>query len=493
MQEYPVLIGRTRDVVHKLPGTEHVALHARTGTGKTSNFVIPNLFEWPGSAIVLDIKDEVRKATAGHRHRNLGQKIYVFNPTDPQGRTHQWNPFDAVDRNSPDRFDQISRQAYMLFPESGNDGSNAARFWEPAGRAAFISVANLVAETSEDPFTVAHVLHLFSRGDYRDILHDRIDARRKSGQPYTRLVVEGISDFLGGSRDMVESVRKTLTTRLQAWQNPRVAVATNQSHFDLRNFRREPTTLYVTVTPGNIPRMRPLLRLLFEQFINLNTDVTPNQDPTLQYPVLLVLDEFARLGKMETLAESLQFARGFGIRILLVVQNKAQIKAIYGINATTDIFDNLGCEMIFGTGDIELAGELEKRLGDNTVLFDTTSMPKFFARWNWRRQNISRHPHKRPLMLDQEILRLRPDLQIILRPGMDSMLTQRVVWYNDPYYLQLVSPPPQVPVLPIDIPLDDGSIVIPQRVVPFGAPQPNHSTPGPNGQRHADTFEADDP
>jgi len=177
----------------------------------------------------------------------------------------------------------------------------------------------------------------------------------------------------------------------------------------------------------------------------------------------VLLDEFARLRKMETLAESLQFLAGYGIRVCVVVQNKAQIRNIYGSNLAIDIFDNVGCEIIFGTGDIELAQELEKRLGDDTVLFDTENKPRWMPSLHLSRQTVSSHPHKRPLMLDQEILRLPRDRQIILRPGMLPMLTERICWYEDPHYLALACPPPIVPKLKVDVPLDDGSIVIPQR------------------------------
>jgi hypothetical protein len=109
--------------------------------------------------------------------------------------------------------------------------------------------------------------------------------------------------------------------------------------------------------------MRPFLRLFFDQLLTLNTDKTPAQDPSLNVPVLLMLDEFARLGHMKALAEAAQFIRGYGLRLALVVQNKAQLKAIYGNHGAADIFDNLGAEIVYGTTDLELAQELEKAAG----------------------------------------------------------------------------------------------------------------------------------
>jgi type IV secretion system protein VirD4 len=222
-------------------------------------------------------------------------------------------------------------------------------------------------------------------------------------------------------------------------------------------------TIYVSTPPGNIARMRPLLRLLFDQAVNLNTDTTPEQDPSLKVPVLLVLDEFARLGKVETIAESLQFVRGFGIRVVMVVQNKAQIKALYGNATAADIFDNLGVELVFGINDLELAEEIEKRAGDKTVLFDTVNAPRFMRKWKWTRQTTVASPHRRPVILDQEVLQMPPTKQIIMRPGMKPAWTERIRWYEDENFTRLEAQPPEVPGLQVQILADDGTISIPTR------------------------------
>jgi type IV secretion system protein VirD4 len=217
---------------------------------------------------------------------------------------------------------------------------------------------------------------------------------------------------------------------LQAWANPRIAAATSMSDFDLRDLRRRPMSIYVRVQPGNIERMRPFLRLFFNQLLTLNTDRTPTQDPSLNVPVLLMLDEFARLGHMKALAEAAQFIRGYGLRLALVVQNKAQLRAIYGKDGAADIFDNLGAEVVYGTTDLELAQELEKRLGDDTINVTTLNRPRFWSWMKWDKQSAAEHPHRRPLMLAQELGRLpdneqnpedamvhRPELHVTYAPS----------------------------------------------------------------------------
>lgn len=459
MKEHPILIGRTGHEYHQFHGSEHAALYARTGTGKSSSHVIPNCFTWQGSLVVLDVKGEAFRATAGYRSKVLGQDVYVFDPAAEGGRSHRWNNMQSVTRDGVDRFDQISRQAFMLFPDSTNGGtSNADAFWTPSARGAFTAIATLVCETSDRPFNTAEILRMFARGDSQDVIAQLIAQTRRTwkGSRYSQIAVDGASDYLNGSPDQVGGIRKMVSTRLQSWFNPRVAAATETSDFDLRDVRRKPMTIYVTVQPGNIARMRPILALFFDALVNLNTDVTPQEDSTVQYQTLVMLDEFIRLGRMDSLAEAAQYVRGYGFRFFYVVQNKAQVRARYGDASAEDIFDNIGAEIVFGTNDLKLTKELSERMGDDTIQVTTKNHPRFFPWMNWTKQSEADHPHRRPLMLAQEIARMDPSEQIILRAGMLPMKTGRAQWFTDPYFKSLNMAPPEIPKLNVTVTLDDG-------------------------------------
>jgi type IV secretion system protein VirD4 len=461
MRQHSILIGRTSQGYVKFDGQEHVLLYSRTGQGKTSGFTIPNCFAWPGSLVVLDIKGDAFRATAGWRV-SMGQDVYLFDPAAEDQRTHRWDPFASVARASHDRFDQISRAAFLLFPEAAGGGTtNSDKFWEPAARAAFTAVATIVAETPSLPLTISTVFDFFTAGDGFARLQSMVQRRRQAGGPrYSQIAVNGLSDLFNGAVDQVQSIRKTVSTRLQAWFNPRIRAATNASDFDLRNLRRQPMTIYVTVAPGNMSRMRPLLALFFDQLVNLNTDKGPEKDSDIKHQALVILDEFARLGRMDTLAEAAQYVRGYGIRLAYVIQNKAQIRAKYGADAAEDIFDNAGAEIVFGTNDLKLAKELQERLGDNTVQATTKQRPRFWSAFKWDKHSESEHPHRRPLMLAQEISRLPPDEQIVLRAGMLPMRTKRPTWFTDPDFTSRARPVPGIPSLSVEIQEHDGKTTV---------------------------------
>jgi type IV secretion system protein VirD4 len=361
-----------------------------------------------------------------------------------------------VDRCSPERFDQIARMSFQLFPEIQGNGNGNTDFWNSAAREAFCAVANLLAETPEEPLTMERVLRVFLRGDAGDTMIRLIQEKRRASQPYSRAVVDGIAGFASVEDRLSGSISKTVSTRLQIWSNPRVAAATNATDFDLRDIRRQPLSIYIGVAPGDIARVAPLLRLFFDAVLNVNTSKTPQQDQSFRIPALMLMDEFAQLGRMDRLTHALQYARGYGLRFALVVQNRAQIMDTYGSYAASDIFDNVGVEMVYGTGDEKLAKQLEERMGDTTLNVVTHNRPRWFAWANPSRQTEAEHPHRRPLMLAAEIMQMPPDQQLILRPGMRPLRARKIRWWQEPEFVSRRKPAPNIPQLEVLIDIDDG-------------------------------------
>ena len=107
--------------------------------------------------------------------------MFLFDPAAEDGRSHRWNPFWQVQREHPERFDQIARMAFQIWPEvPGQRNTGNTDFWNAAAREAFCAVANLIAETPAEPMTMANVLRVFLRGDGGDWMTGLIAARRET-------------------------------------------------------------------------------------------------------------------------------------------------------------------------------------------------------------------------------------------------------------------------------------------------------------------------
>jgi len=439
----------------ELMGQEHVSLEAKTRSGKGVSFVIPNCLAWGGSLLCLDVKGENYRATAGYRAR-LDEEVILFDPASADCCTHRWNPLSYVDRSGSQIFDQIQRAGFALFPENAQAREP---YWDDASRSAFVGVGTIVAETPGQPLSIAAILRYFS-GDSGDKLEKLIKAAREDKKPYSQAAIDAVSDYLNGDDRQVNGIRKTVTARLAIFYNPRIAAATETSDFDLRDIRRKRMSIFVSVAPGNIRRMRPLLALFFQQAVELNTQVLRAQDDKLSTPVLILLDEAVRVGKVPIVAEANAYVAQYGIRMAWVLQNKAQLRGLYGADGAEDILDNSGADIVFGTNDLKTCEEVSKRLGYDTLTVETGHRKKYSSLTSYEHASINTHQHRRALLLPQEIADLAPTQQIVIRAGMAPLKADRIVWYKDPIFQAMALTPPEVKAIAVVVALDDGKTKI---------------------------------
>jgi type IV secretion system protein VirD4 len=434
-------------------GPEHVACYAPTRSGKGVGLAIPNSLLYEASLVCFDMKRENWCATAGIRAA-AGQRVFLLDPLAPDGRTARYNPFSYVRRGTIDAFEDIQRIAQMVFPHVEGE----QQFWADAARSAFTGAAGFLAETPELPLTFGEVLRLLSSVDGAAAMLERIEARRQQGEPYTEAVVKALEDYLKGSADLVNSIRKTATARLSLWFNPRVDAATSASDFDLRRLRCALHAIYVGVTPDNLARLRPLLALFFQQLIDLNTRTLPRDDPTARHQVLLLLDEFPALGRMPVLADAFATVADYGLRLLLIMQSPAQLRdrELYGPDKAEAILDNCGLEIVFGTKNQKLAEELSARLGYDTVTATSRSGPQHWRAWRRDKLSTTESEQRRALLLPQEITRLKPRQAILLRPGLFPIRCRRIRYFTDRTFTRLLRPPPVVAPIEIPVRLDQG-------------------------------------
>jgi len=422
-------------------GAEHVIVYAPTRSGKGVGVVIPNLLSWSDSVVVLDVKKENFIRTAGFRASH-GQKVYLFDPVDPQGRTARYNPFSCVRRDPADLYDDLQRIAGMLFPPE----LRGDPFWTEAARSAFIAIGGYIAETPQLPFTIGEILRqLTAAADVKAHFESVLSARRAGPDQLSASCVAALNDFLAASENTLQSVRKTVTARLGLWLNPRIDAATSASDFDLSKLRSEAISIYLAVTPDNLDRLAPLLNLFFQQVVDLNARELPEHNPAHSRQLLLLLDEFPSLGHVGVLAKSVAFIAGYGVRLLTVLQSPSQLRAIYGADEAKNFLTNHAVEIVFTPKEHDVAVELSERFGTQTVEAKSRSRPWGFSNRS-RSETIS--DHRRPLLLPQE-LKLTPKAKaFVLMAGVPPILADKLVYYEDRRFTARLLPPPIIESMP---------------------------------------------
>lgn len=421
-------------------GTEHVLLEAPTRAGKGVGVVIPNLLSWADSIVVLDVKRENWDITAGFRARH-GQKVYLFDPLDPEGRTARYNPLSFIDRlDDIDVVNELQKIGGMLFPSP----EKADPFWAEAARAAFVGVGALVAANPALPFTIGEIYRRLTEGDPKVELPKVVEEAQKRGQRLSQACVSALSDFTSASDNTFSGIKQTITSKLSLWLNPYVDAATSETDFDLRQVRRERISIYLGVSPDNIDRIAPVYNLFLQQLIDLNTRELPENGGRV--PVLILLDEFARLGKAPVIASAFSYVAGYGLRLLPVIQSRSQPRAIYGADVTDEIIANCGLEVVFTPKELRIANELSERLGFFTMNVKSKSRTIHGMLAN---RSISESDQRRALMMPQELMQMPKGDLLLLRGGIPPVRARKIEYFRVKRFTSRISDPPKVAPRPI--------------------------------------------
>ena len=423
-----IVLGRRSGKFLRFGGSEHVLLEAPTRAGKGVGVVIPNLLIWPDSVVVLDVKQENWDLTAGFREKVLKQKVLLFNPLDAHGRTARFNPLGHIDRNNEIAVvNELQKIAAMLFPPPPRGES----FWNDSARTAFIGVAAYVAATIADgadalPFTMGEIYRNFAAGDAKRRFPRVIRQRSAAGKALSGPCISALKDWYTSSDNTFTGIRQSVTAKINLWMNPLVDAATSSSDFELADFRNKRISLYLGVTPDDLERIAPIYNLLFQQLIDLNVRALPTATRN-NVQLLLLLDEFARLGRASVIASGFSYVAGYGIRLLPVIQSRAQLRGVYGKEVTDEIIANCGVELVFRPKEWDAAREISDRLGTYTFRARSRSM----ASWGGKGGSTSDSDQRRALLMPQELGLMPEGDLIVMRPGIRPVQGRKIRYYAD--------------------------------------------------------------
>lgn len=174
--------------------------------------------------------------------------------------------------------------------------------------------------------------------------------------------------------------------------------------------------------------------------MDLNTRELPTTDRH-RVPVLMVMDEFARLGHAAVIARSFSYVAGYGLRLLPVLQSPAQLRAEYGADLAEEIMANCGVEIAFAPKELKVAQDLSERLGYWTYRGRSRSRPSGLSGGH---RSVSESDQRRALMMPQELIQMPPDRLIVLRAGMAPVKGKKIVYWRERAFARRVLPPPEV-------------------------------------------------
>jgi type IV secretion system protein VirD4 len=397
----------------------HALIVAPTGRGKGVGFVIPNLLTYKGSAVVLDVKGENFRETSRFR-ASLGDKVFRFAPTDWDRPTHRYNPLARLAAmTNPDRQQMELKLTAKLFLQTDNEKLSGLL----AGGIDLFVAAGLLAFERGVP-TIGEIYRITASGGdkQKEYLKRALEVKNTSA----KLIFERMAST---NNDTLTSYLSLLmTSGLDTWDNRAIDAATATSDFSFRDIRRRPHSIYLVVESEMIRPLAPLIRLFFSDLIASLQAQEPGDDEP--WPVMIMLDEFDRLGKMPIVAESIKTLRSFGGNLAIVTQTIPALDEIYGENTRRSLQGGAGVKLYLTPSEQKTIEELSQAVGKTTKRVITRS--RAVGRNPFEGRSVSERTEDTPLLTEDQARRMDLDEVILVIDAQMPIRARRIKYFEDP-------------------------------------------------------------
>src|SRR4051794_35966576 len=425
-----VILGRFEGLYLRHDGPEHVLCFAPPRSGKGVGLVIPTLLTWPGSAIVHDIKGENWSLTSGFRARH--GRVLLFDPTN--SKSAAYNPLLEVRRGEWEVRDVQNVADVLVDPEGSLERRN---HWEKTSHALLVGAILHVLYAEQDK-TLAGVASFLSdpKRPIETTLRAMMTTPHLGKAGVHPVIASAARELLNKSENERSGVLSTAMSFLGLYRDPVVAEVTRRCEWCIRDLLEDdrPTTLYLVVPPSDISRTKPLVRLILNQIGRRLTEEL--QANGRRHRLLLMLDEFPALGRLDFFESALAFMAGYGLKSFLIAQSLNQIERAYGPNNA--ILDNCHVRVSFATNDERTARRVSDALGTATEL---RAMKNYaghrLSPWLGHLM-VSRQETARPLLTPGEVMQLPPDEELVLISGCSPIRAKKARYFEDERFRERV-------------------------------------------------------
>jgi type IV secretion system protein VirD4 len=442
------LLGRWRRSYLRDCGSAHVLVFAPTRSGKGVGVVIPTLLSWPHSVLVHDLKGENWALTAGAR-KQMGQVCLRFAPASAESDGARYNPLAEVRLRTPNEIRDVRNIVQMIIDP---DGKGLPDHWSREGSAFLTGMIldqlyagrektlnGLEARLCDPSQPIDDTLAQIMRAEH--------DAEHVMGWTDPRgiptkthpIIARAMRSMLDKSTNERSGVISEVKGFLELYRDPVIAANTAVSDFrivDLMNHAR-PVSLYIVVPLAHKNSLKPIIRLMLSQIVHRLTEHLEYRNGRAvtgySHRLLLMIDEFPSLGRLDVFAESLALVAGYGIKACLITQDLSQIHAAYGHDEA--ITSNCHTRVAFTPNRIETARLLSQMTGETTVRHAHRTVSSAGA-------SISEPEVARPLITPDEVMRLGGNEALIFTSGRPAIRARKLRYYSEPAFQRLAAIPP---------------------------------------------------
>jgi type IV secretion system protein VirD4 len=387
--------------------------------------VIPTLLSWKQSAVITDLKGELWALTAGWRQQHANNKVLRFEPAAASGCVG-FNPLEEIRIGTEHEVGDAQNLATLIVDP---DGKGLQDHWQVTAPTLIAGcIIHLLYKAKQKGEVVPNLSSIDlmlanPEQPVSDVWKEMLTYAHVRGRNHP-LVGAAARDMIDRPATEAGSVLSTAKKYFALYRDPVISRNISHSQFKIRDLmnHEDPLSLYIITQPEDKARLRPLVRVLVNMIVRLLASKLDFVDgrPVASYKnrLLMMLDEFPSLGKLDIMQESLAFIAGYGIKCYLICQDINQLQAQYGKEEA--ITSNCHIQTAFPPNRLETAEHLSKLTGQTTVVKQqvTTSGNRFGGLTNISK---SLHEVQRPLLTPDECMRMpgpRKDASgMIIEPG----------------------------------------------------------------------------
>lgn len=411
----------------------HILNIAKTGSGKTTKFILPVLYSDclnpERSTIVIDSKPEMWRKLAGMtRKYNPDKTILLFNPLDT-ARSLSWNILSKIEDETDAKL--IANTIIMATdqPQAKSDSP----FFRNNALAILNAIMVGLLNDPKEKLSMPRIHELVQSG--MKPLCNWLEAH-----PHALRNTRTFVELARSGSQNADTIMSELSMRLSAWDLPAIRATTSQNELDIEQLISKPTLFIVELRESELEMLRPLANVIVVEllrFLTKRAETCPGS--TLPRPVGLVIDEFASaLGRLPDIHVKLNTLRSRNVSIVAAIQSIAQVKANYGDDADS-VLAGFSTKLFMPSLDQQDSEWASKESGNMTVRFKTQTegMNKKIVEWfGSKNDSTQEQVQQRAVLTPDEVGRPGDNISTFFMPNTPPFQGHLVPFYHIPEMLK---------------------------------------------------------
>ncbi|MBW4656772.1 MAG: Ti-type conjugative transfer system protein TraG [Kaiparowitsia implicata GSE-PSE-MK54-09C] len=400
-------------------GSTHGLVFAGSGGFKTTSVTVPTALKWGEGLVTLDPSNEVAPMVVEHR-RQAGRDVFMLDPRDP---ATGFNVLDWIGRFAGSREEDLVAVANWVVTDTGRQASIRDDFFRAS---ALQLITALIADVCLSGHTEKEKQHL--RQMRTNLAEPEPKLRERLQRIYdnsgSEFVKENVAPFIAMTPETFSGVYANAVKETHWLSYPNYAALVSGSSFSTDDISTGKLDVFVNLDLKTLEAHPGLARTIIGALLNS----IYNRDGEVQARTLFLLDEVARLGYLRILETARDAGRKYGISLVLLFQSIGQMREAYGgRDATSKWFESASWVSFAAINDPDTADYISRRCGNTTVEAEQRSRSSQMSGSSLTRSKVLTG---RPLILPEEVLRMRGDEQIVFTAGHAPLRCGRSIWFR---------------------------------------------------------------